>query len=293
MEKSEFGRHPSKTRKSTSALALSLDSKTSSKAPSTPVTTWNLADATTRAPCGFDTQTPFPASASTKRTAFSTPAPGTERSKCGASWTPAVSNRYMRMTTPSTPWSWGSKVWCSPDRLMERLRSGGGGERGNKGGAEWHAAVETLLKQECAVTALAVNEEAGVLYTGSSDGVVNYFWRSSLARGGELTAHQMAVLCLATAGNMLFTGSADKTICLWERDGNGNHACLSVLTGHEGPVKCLAVVADGEEGGARRWVVYSGSLDKTVKVWKVSDIVGRAPQSGVNGPEGPPIYDIY
>ncbi|KAG0459574.1 hypothetical protein HPP92_022702 [Vanilla planifolia] len=125
-----------------------------------------------------------------------------------------------------------------------------GVREGNKGGAEWHAAVETLLKQECAVTALAVNEEAGVLYTGSSDGVVNYFWRSSLARGGELTAHQMAVLCLGNCRQHAFCRVSRQNNLLVGEMGTGNHACLSVLTGHEGPVKCLAVVADGEEGSS-------------------------------------------
>ncbi|PKA53353.1 Zinc finger CCCH domain-containing protein 62 [Apostasia shenzhenica] len=146
---------------------------------------------------------------------------------------------------------------------------------GRKAGATRHVAAQTLLRQDCAVTALAVHVAAEILYCGSSDGAVN-FWENDLAHGGMLAGHKVAVLCLAAAGTLLFTGSADKTICIWGRGGDGVHGCLSVLTGHEGPVKCLAVEEDacaGEEINVkgRRWVVYSGSLDKSVKVWKVQE----------------------
>ncbi|KAK9130255.1 hypothetical protein Sjap_010742 [Stephania japonica] len=133
-----------------------------------------------------------------------------------------------------------------------------------------HPLLNTLLKQESAVTALAVNPSSSVLYAGSSDGVVNFWEREKhLGHGGVLRGHKLAVLCLAATGSLLFSGSADKTICVWRRDG-GVHACLSVLTGHTGPVKCLGVEEDGESRGSdQRWKVYSGSLDKSVKVWRV------------------------
>ncbi|CAL5385723.1 unnamed protein product [Camellia sinensis] len=137
-----------------------------------------------------------------------------------------------------------------------------------------HVLVQTLLKQESAVTAVVVNAPPAMIYCGSSDGLVNY-WESEkkMAHRGVIRGHKLAVLCLATAGNMLFSGSADKSICVWRRDEGGDHTCLSVLTGHCGPVKCLAVEEDHNEkagGDDRRWVVYSGSLDKSVKVWRVS-----------------------
>lgn len=139
-----------------------------------------------------------------------------------------------------------------------------------------HSSVQTLLKQECAVTALAVNASGSVVYCGSSDGLVNYWEREKqFSHGGVLKGHKLAVLCLAAAGKLVFSGSADKTICVWRRDGS-IHTCLSVLTGHTGPVKCLAVEEDRDESrsanGDQRWVVYSGSLDKSVKVWSVSEM---------------------
>ncbi|KAL5788492.1 hypothetical protein ACOSP7_005441 [Xanthoceras sorbifolium] len=145
-----------------------------------------------------------------------------------------------------------------------------------KGKETQHVLVQVLLKQENAVTALAVNREAAVIYCGSSDGLVNFWEREKhLNHGGVLRGHKMAVLCLAAAGNLVFSGSADKNICVWRSEGNGAHSCLAVLTGHTGPVKCLAVSqdheSDNQKDGDQRWIVYSGSLDKSVKVWRVSD----------------------
>ncbi|CAF1711463.1 BnaC03g66170D [Brassica napus] len=147
-----------------------------------------------------------------------------------------------------------------------------------------HILVQVLLKQEHAVTALAVISKSSMVYSGSSDGVVNYWERSTrVFVGGVLKGHKSAVLCLTVAGNMLLSGSADKNICVWRREpSDGSHHCLTVLTGHMGPVKCLAVEEEqacrGKEAevcmvneGDRKWIIYSGSLDKSVKVWRVTE----------------------
>lgn len=155
-----------------------------------------------------------------------------------------------------------------------------------------HFNVRTLLKQEYAVTSLAVAEGGAkaVLYCGSSDGLVNFWEREEeeVVYGGVLRGHKLAVLCLATAGCLVFSGSADKSICVWRREEEGDggvHSCLAVLVGHSGPVKCLAVEQnqedhetdhdnDGEgdqENQRRQWIVYSGSLDKSVRIWRVSE----------------------
>ncbi|CAL9040406.1 protein JINGUBANG-like [Musa acuminata AAA Group] len=143
------------------------------------------------------------------------------------------------------------------------------------GGLTRHEHALTLVRQDMAVTALVVNATAGVVYGGSSDGGVTWWDRRGVNGagrcGGVLRGHKVAVLCLAVARSLVFSGSADKSICVWRREGEGGHVCLSVLTGHTGPVKCLAVEPDADDGGAGMWVVYSGSLDKSVKVWKVAD----------------------
>nr|QEX51222.1 protein JINGUBANG-like isoform X1 [Cymbidium ensifolium] len=138
-----------------------------------------------------------------------------------------------------------------------------------------HVADRTLLRSESAVTAIAVAEKDGVVYCGASDGWVR-FWVGGrrMEKGGGLRWHSMAVLCLATAGRMVVSGSADRTVRVWRREGLGaQHVRVAALTGHTGPVKCLAVEEDVEVGGelGGRWLVYSGSLDGSVRVWRVSD----------------------
>lgn len=149
--------------------------------------------------------------------------------------------------------------------------------REHQGRGTTHFFSQTLLKQECAVTALAIDKEATVVYCGSSDGAINYWDREKhLSHGGILRAHKLAVLCLITAGRLVLSGSADATICVWRRE-DRDHTCLSVLKGHSGPVKCLAVAKDKDNAetdatpGEKRWIVYTGSLDKSVKMWRVSE----------------------
>ncbi|KAM6544165.1 hypothetical protein CsatB_008612 [Cannabis sativa] len=146
-------------------------------------------------------------------------------------------------------------------------------KREQRGKLTKHSLLQKLLVQESAVTALAVNGNgSSIVYCGSSDGLVNFWEREkqSFSHGGVLKGHNLAILCLAAAGGLVFSGSADKTICVWRRDDN-IHTCLSVLTGHTGPVKCLAIERDRDHDQNQRWVVYSGSLDKSVKVWSVSE----------------------
>ncbi|PWA58351.1 transducin/WD40 repeat-like superfamily protein [Artemisia annua] len=137
-----------------------------------------------------------------------------------------------------------------------------------------HIFIYTLLDQDSSVTAVVVNNE-GTVYAGTSDGLVSFWEREkqTLSNVGVLRGHKLAVLCLATAGKLLLSGSADKSICVWRSEGSGVHTFLSVLNGHTGPVKCLAVQEqldeDDEDGSDRDWVVYSGSLDNSVNLWRV------------------------
>ena len=64
-------------------------------------------------------------------------------------------------------------------------------------------------------------------------------------------------LALSADGRRVVSGSADKTLCVWDLDSGGPQR---VLEGHSDGVTAVALSADG------RWVV-SGSADKTVRVW--------------------------
>ncbi|CAN6698488.1 unnamed protein product [Malus baccata var. baccata] len=115
-----------------------------------------------------------------------------------------------------------------------------------------HFFSQTLLKQKYAITSIAVNTDASIIYCGSSDGLVNFWEREKNLQHG------------------VFSGSADMGICVWRLGPDGDHICLSVLSGHTGPVKCLAVERNHDQltSDEKRWIVYSGSLDKSVKMWR-------------------------
>ncbi|EPS57878.1 hypothetical protein M569_16938, partial [Genlisea aurea] len=154
----------------------------------------------------------------------------------------------------------------SADGSVKAWRREEEGEAGKKRTAAKHVLWQALLNQESAVTSLSISDS--VLYCGSSDGLINFWLRGKLlSHGGVLKSHRLAVLCLATAGNLLLSGSADTNICVWRRDG-GRHLCTAVLIGHSGPIKCLAVEEDKKQ--KHQYVVYSGSIDKSVKIWRIA-----------------------
>ncbi|KAK9698437.1 hypothetical protein RND81_08G104300 [Saponaria officinalis] len=127
-----------------------------------------------------------------------------------------------------------------------------------------------------------VDNGADRVYSGASDGYLMGWERKEIEiddenqgkevvvewkRVVEVKAHKMAILCLSVMGEILCSGSADKSICLWKRDViKGVISKVGVIRGHEGPIKCLQVspncVGDG-------FLLYSGSLDKSLRVWWV------------------------
>lgn len=123
-----------------------------------------------------------------------------------------------------------------------------------------------------------VGSSSGFLYAGSSDGDVR-FWKDfqNLPDKPEvfMRFHKGAVNCLALcSGSFVFSGSADMTISVWRREDEGEfHTHVMVLRGHSGPVCCIQTQEDWEEDvtGPNQWVLYSGSLDRTLKVWRVYD----------------------
>ncbi|KAL4379379.1 hypothetical protein GQ457_02G014630 [Hibiscus cannabinus] len=135
-----------------------------------------------------------------------------------------------------------------------------------------HSLSRSLFKQDFAITALALSPDATSVYCGSSDGLIN-FWDcgNNLCHGGTFRGHKLAVLCLVTAGNLVVGGSADKSISVWKKCGK-EHFLMTILTGHNGPIKCLAIEKEHETTTDENlWILYSGSLDKSVKIWRLTD----------------------
>lgn len=138
-----------------------------------------------------------------------------------------------------------------------------------------HTLTLTLKFQSSPVNAIVLlsSTTSWFLYSGSSDGNINFWEKEKMScrynHGGFLQGHRFAVLCLAAVGNLVFSGSEDTTIRIWKREeGNCLHECLAVLEGHRGPVRCLAACLEMERV-VMGFLVYSVSLDKTFKVWRV------------------------
>ncbi|KAK4402843.1 hypothetical protein Sango_1025000 [Sesamum angolense] len=97
-----------------------------------------------------------------------------------------------------------------------------------------------------------------------------------MAVAGALRGHAKAILCLSVVSDLLFSGSADRTVRVWKRSsGSGNsYSCLAVLEGHRNPVKCLTAAVDSNNSKSSNdsdnsYLVYSGGLDFEIKVWQI------------------------
>lgn len=144
-------------------------------------------------------------------------------------------------------------------------------------GDKKHTLVATLEKHKSAVNALALNMDGSILYSGACDRSIIVWEKDGgtnhMVVSGALRGHTRAILCLAVVSDLVFSGSADKTVRVWRRGIGRSYSCLAVFEGHKGPVKCLTAAADKSESrdssSGSSYLVYSGSLDCDVKIWKI------------------------
>ena len=131
---------------------------------------------------------------------------------------------------------------------------------------EGFACANTLLGHSHFVGAVAA---AGTgVASGSNDKHVIEWDVSQGTPMRILEGHTDVVACVraAPSGDLLFSGSWDKTAKVW-RFATGE--VVRTLEGHTADVKAVAWCrgdADGEDG-TPTWMVVSGSMDKTVRVW--------------------------
>ncbi|XP_057762174.1 protein JINGUBANG-like [Arachis stenosperma] len=161
-----------------------------------------------------------------------------------------------------------------------------------------HALVGTLEKHKSAVNALALSADGLVLYSGACDRSIVVWEKEKEEEGGgdgnvkmvvvgALRGHTKAILCLVAMVDLVVSGSADNSVRVWRRRGisvnseKSCYSCLAVLEGHRRPVKCLAVAVESADNcggddensgggdGGNSYLVYSGSLDCGIRVWRI------------------------
>ncbi|XP_020215059.1 protein JINGUBANG [Cajanus cajan] len=144
---------------------------------------------------------------------------------------------------------------------------------GRKDGKGEHCLKGVLegRNKDVSFNSVVVSEDGKWVYGGGSDGFVMGWERFDFdferwKMVSETKAHEMAVLCMCLMGEFLCSGSADKSIGIWRREAFGKLCRVGVISGHEGPVKCLQASSNRVGGG---FLLYSGSLDKSVRVWWV------------------------
>ena len=97
-----------------------------------------------------------------------------------------------------------------------------------------------------------------LLYTDT----LNFLDYENISIAHNLNGHSSYVNTLAISpdGQTLVSGSADKTIKIWNLS-TGQE--IRTLTGHSNPVNTLAISSDWQ-------TLVSGSADKTIKIWNLS-----------------------
>ncbi|XP_044487495.1 protein JINGUBANG-like [Mangifera indica] len=141
-----------------------------------------------------------------------------------------------------------------------------------KSGEKKHSLVSTLEKHKSGINALALSTDGFVLYSGACDRSILVWEKEesgNMELVGALRGHTKSILCIAVVSDLVLSGSADKTIRIW-RGIDRNYSCLAVLEGHKGPVKCLTAAIDKNYNHSdATYLVYSGSLDRDIKVWQI------------------------
>ncbi|KAJ0257865.1 F219 [Hirschfeldia incana] len=124
---------------------------------------------------------------------------------------------------------------------------------------------ESIKAHDDAVNAVAVSAN-GTVYTGSADRRIRVWAKPADSKRHELVAtlekHKSAVnaLALNDDGSVLFSGSCDRSILVWEREDSANYMSVSgALRGHDKAILTLFNVSD---------LLLSGSADRTVRIWR-------------------------
>lgn len=120
-----------------------------------------------------------------------------------------------------------------------------------------YRSVDLLCRDVGVIT--VVQFDASLLMLGTDDGHVLAVDPQNADILHSFSGHSGGVWALQFVGDLLATGSTDRTIRLWSVEGR---CPLRTLFGHRSTVRCLALTASGK-------LLISGSRDKTVRIWDV------------------------
>lgn len=86
--------------------------------------------------------------------------------------------------------------------------------------------------------------------------------------------HSDMVLCLSSVldGQMLLSGSKDKTARLWTMSPTGDWYCLAICEGHAESVGAVAASRQQSTTDGKLRFVVTGSQDRTVKMWDMTPV---------------------
>lgn len=148
--------------------------------------------------------------------------------------------------------------------------------------------LESVLAHHDAVNTVVVSDN-GTVYTGSGDGLIRVWEKVGKGRKHRLVStlekHKSTInaLVLNGDGSVLFSGSCDRSIMVWERkkevDENEHQMVFAeALWGHEGAILCMMT---------RNQLLVSGSSDRTVRIWQKRQMKGYSCVAVLEGHERP------
>ncbi|KAG8379978.1 hypothetical protein BUALT_Bualt07G0145800 [Buddleja alternifolia] len=147
--------------------------------------------------------------------------------------------------------------------------------------ASAYRCVASVLKKDGQIICIAAVN--GLIYTGSEGNIIRVWKMPEFTECGQLKTKTCMAVALQVSSDRVYAAYADCKIRVWRRTWEGvvKHVRIatvptagsfvrSYISGkdkmmkHLGPISSLAINASDD-------ILYSASLDKTVKVWRISD----------------------
>ncbi|XP_050286112.1 protein JINGUBANG-like isoform X2 [Quercus robur] len=141
--------------------------------------------------------------------------------------------------------------------------------------------VSSVLKKDGQILSIAVSNS--LVYTGSDSNVIRIWKLPDFSECGQLKTKACMVVALKVSNERVYAAYGDGKIRVWSKtwDGSLKHIRLATIPKsgsyvrsyiggkdkmmkHTGPITSLAMNASDD-------IIYSASLDRTVKVWRISD----------------------